>query len=88
MAALTGRHIHMKYIAEFVREHLDDEISRLILNKEKWPDIDMDIAVNCIESRRKLKGKVQQWHDDPRLVFPLKLSAEPSAAELSLIREP
>ena len=76
MAALTGRHIHMKYIAEFVKEHLDDEISRLILNKEKWPDIDMDIAVNCIESRRKLKGKVQQWHDDPRLVFPLKLSAE------------
>jgi hypothetical protein len=36
----------MKYIAEFVKEHLDDEISRLILNKEKWPDIDMDIAVN------------------------------------------
>ena len=47
MAALTGRHIHMKYIAEFVKEHLDDEISRLILNKEKWPDIDMDIPVNC-----------------------------------------
>ena len=76
MAAHSGRHIRMKNIAEFVKEHLYDDISRLILNKGKWPDIDMDIAVNSIESRRKLKGKVQEWYDDERLVFPLKLSAE------------
>ena len=36
----------------------------------------MDLAVNCIESRRKLKGKVQEWYDNPELIFPLKLSAE------------
>lgn len=76
MAAQKSRHIYMKVTAEFVKEHLNDETSRLILNKGKWPDVDMDIAVNSIESRRKLKGKVQEWYEDERLVFPLKLSAE------------
>lgn len=63
-------------IARFVQEHLNDDTARLILDRAKWPEIDIDLAVNCIESRRKLKGKVQEWYDNPELIFPLKLSAE------------
>lgn len=66
----------MKLLAEFVSEHLSDDTSKLILSREKWPDIDMDLAVNCIESRRKLKGKVQEWYDNSQLIFPVRLSAE------------
>ncbi len=66
----------MERLTEFVTEHIGDDTSRLILNKGKWPDIDMDLAVNCIESRRKLRGKVQEWYDEPGLIFPYKLSAE------------
>ena len=36
----------------------------------------MNLAVNCIESRRKLRGKVQEWYENPSLIFPFKLSAE------------
>lgn len=61
---------------EFVREHLNDDISRLALNRSKWPEIDFDLALNTIESRRKLRGKVLEWADNPHLIFPLKLSAE------------
>lgn len=66
----------MEKLLEFVSQHLSDDTTRLILDKGKWPDIDMETAVNCIESRRKLKGKVQAWHENPSLIFPLKLSAE------------
>ena len=66
----------MEKLLRFVYEHMSDDLSRLILNKGRWPEIDMDLALACIESRRKLKGKVQEWHDNPDLVFPLKLSAE------------
>ena len=66
----------MKNTAEFVTRHLNDDTTRLILDRKKYEDIDMDLAVNCIESRRKLKGKVQEWYDEPMLVFPAKLSAE------------
>jgi hypothetical protein len=66
----------MKNIAAFVQEHINDDTARLILNRAKWPEIDMDIAVASIESRNKLKNKVQEWHDHPELVFPVRLSAE------------
>ncbi len=66
----------MERLTAFVWEHIGDDTTRLIMNRAKWPEIDMDMAVNCIESRRKLKGKVQEWCDEPGLVFPRKLSAE------------
>ena len=66
----------MERLTEFVIKHLNDDTSRLILDRSKYPEIDIDLAVSCIESRRKLKGKVQEWYDQPGLVFPLKLSAE------------
>jgi hypothetical protein len=36
----------------------------------------MDLAVSCIQSRRKLRGKVQEWFSNPDLIFPVGLSAE------------
>ena len=66
----------MERLTEFVIKHLNDDTSRLILDRSKYPEIDIDLAVSCIESRRKLKGKVQEWYDQPGLIFPLKLSAE------------
>ena len=66
----------MNELVKFVCVHLNDDISRLILNRNKWPEIDIDMAISCIESRRKLKGKIQEWYDLPELIFPVKLSAE------------
>ena len=66
----------MERLTEFVIKHLNDDTSRLILDRGKYPDIDIDLAVSCIESRRKLKGKVQEWYEQDGMVFPLKLSAE------------
>ena len=51
----------MENLLKFIAEHTDEDVSRLILDRNKFPEIDIDLAVNCIESRRKLKGKVQEW---------------------------
>ena len=66
----------MEKLFEFISEHADSDVSRLILDRGKYPGIDMALAVNCIESRRKLKGKVQEWYENASLIFPFKLSAE------------
>ena len=66
----------MKKLTAFVQEHIGDDLTRLILDRKKWPDIDMDLAVSCIQSRRKLKGKVHEWFSNPDLIFPVGLSAE------------
>lgn len=75
--------IKMEKLTEFVSSHLEADTSRLMLNRSKWPDIDMELAVNCIESRRKLKGKVQEWYDEPRLIFPVRLSAEQCSSTMT-----
>ena len=66
----------MEQLTAFVQEHIGDDLTRLVLDRKKWPDIDIDLAVSCIQSRRKLKGKVQEWHSNPALIFPAGLSAE------------
>ena len=68
--------IKMENLLKFISEHADSDVSRLILDRKKYQDIDIELAVNCIESRRKLKGKVHEWYGNGRLIFPLKLSAE------------
>lgn len=66
----------MTTLTSFVQEHLEDDVTRLILDRAKWPEIDMELAAACIESRRKLRNKVQEWYANPELVFPVRLSAE------------
>lgn len=66
----------MTALLSFVQEHLEDDVTRLVLDRARWPEIDMDLAAACIESRRKLRYKVQEWHDNPELIFPVRLSAE------------
>ena len=66
----------MKHLTDFVQEHINDDVTRLILDRAKWPEIDIDLAAACIESRRKLKNKIREWYDNSELIFPAKLSAE------------
>ena len=66
----------MENLLTFISEHSEDDVSRLILDRAKYPGIDIELAVNSIESRRKIRNKVPQWYENQQLIFPLKLSAE------------
>ena len=55
---------------DFILAHADDDCDRLLLSKEKWPDMDVRAAVNCIISRRKLKGKLPSWWAEEELFYP------------------
>lgn len=61
---------------KFVTEHLNDDVARLVLDRARWSEVDIDLAVACIESRRKLRNKVCEWYENESLIFPVKLSAE------------
>ena len=66
---------------DFILAHADDDCDRLLLSKEKWPDMDVRAAVNCIISRRKLKGKLPSWWAEEELFYPNTLSAEQCSGE-------
>ena len=66
----------MEKTLKFVTEHLNDDVARLVLDRARWSEVDIDLAIACIESRRKLRNKVNEWYENGSLVFPVKLSAE------------
>lgn len=71
----------MTDFSNFILEHEHDDTSRLLLSKDRWTDIDMSLAVNIIESRRKIRTKLPSWYACPEMVFPRKLSAEQCSSE-------
>ena len=61
---------------DFILQHEADDPVRLLLSREKYPGIDLDLAVTTLEVRRKLKSKVPEWYAVPSLVYPSRLSGE------------
>ena len=61
---------------DFILLHEGDDLTRLLLSKNKYPEVDVPLAVSTIESRRKLKKKVPEWYAVPGLILPSPLSAE------------
>ena len=62
--------------ADFILQHEGDDPVRLLLARDKYPDIDLDLAVTTLEVRRKLRTKVPEWYAVPSLVYPYRLSGE------------
>lgn len=66
----------MEDIFEFIRAHGEEDTSRLLLGKARWPDIDMDLVVNTIEGRRRMAVKVPEWAGREDLLYPTRLCTE------------
>ncbi len=67
-------------LSEFIVEHSSDDTARLILNKNKWPDIDIETAVTAIECRRKIRAKLPEWYNIPGLIYPDRISSEQASS--------
>ena len=63
-------------MTDFIVEHENDDLAALVLQRDRWPDVDMALAAECIAARRKLRLKVPEWYADPALLCPVALSAE------------
>ena len=61
---------------DFIVAHENDDLAALVLHRDRWPDVDVALAAECIAARRKLRLKVPEWYADPALVCPVALSAE------------
>ena len=63
-------------LPEFILKYENEDPASLVLHRDRWPDIDVALAAECIASRRKLRLKVPEWYADPSLICPIALSAE------------
>ena len=63
---------------QFIIDNEYSDTSVLLLSKTKDNGIDINLAVNTIEGRKKLKNKLPQWYKNPSLVYPCLLYTSPS----------
>ena len=61
---------------DFILAHEGDDTVRLLLSRDRFPEVDMDLAASTIEARRRLKAKLPEWYAVPSLHYPSRLSAE------------
>ena len=71
----------MESFSGFVVDNENADTAKLLLSRERYAGFDIDLAVNTIEVRRKLKKKVPSWYRVPELAYPLKLSGEQCSSE-------
>jgi hypothetical protein len=72
-------------LRDFIREHADDDTSRLMLEAERHKDMDVRFAVGQIAARRQVKDKLPSWYADDRLIFPAAPAAEQCSSERTAV---
>ena len=70
-------------ILDFVREHLDDDPARLQFQRTNYPDNRVDIAVEQIHARARIKDKLPSWFAHPGIFYPSALATEQCSSELT-----
>ena len=75
----------MNTLINFILEHEDSDTGRLMLDRKKWPEIDMNIAVNSIETRKRLRSKAPSWYACGSLLYPFRLAVEQCSSEATAL---
>ena len=65
----------------FILAHAEDDTARLLLDRKKYPGIDVDLAVNTIEARRRIRTKLPEWYGHEGIIYPTRLSPEQASSE-------
>ena len=66
---------------EFIRLHADDDVRDLALQKAKYPDVDMNYALDQIAGRQMARHKLPSWAAQESIVFPPHLYMEQCSSE-------
>ncbi len=67
----------------FIENHLQDDIHQLVLQAQRYPDIDMTLAIRQIKGRRKMQYKVPAFYKCKEILYPAGLSLEQSSSEIT-----
>ena len=68
-------------LRDFIQEHMNDDTAELLLAARKYLGIDVPFAVEQIEARRRLKGKLPEWYGNADLIMAGRVPAEQCSSE-------
>lgn len=68
-------------VQEFIRQHEQDDVSRLALGKNPFPNLSYPEILNQIAARQKARNKLPTWHGAKGVLFPTPVSVEQTSSE-------
>ncbi len=71
----------MNSFSNFVIEHENDDLTGLVLQRDRWQGIDVALAADTIAGRRKMKTKAPSWYACAEVVYPSQLCVEQCSSE-------
>ena len=68
---------------DFIKVHQNDEVTTLLLQAKKYPNLNIPDLVLQIKARQKAKIKLPEWSENEGIVFPKMLSVEQCSSEIT-----
>lgn len=68
---------------QFIIEHDGEDVTKFLLSPGKYPGVEIPLAAKCIEARRKIKGKIPAFYQEPSLLYPDTLALEQCSSQQS-----
>lgn len=68
-------------VQAFIREHEDDDLNKLLLQRERFSAFPLTEIVNQIKSRKKAKRKLPTWYKQEKIIYPTAVSVEQASSE-------
>ena len=69
-----------KSTLDFLLANANAQPDRLLLQRSKWPDVDMDVVVNTLRGRQRMAKKLPAW-TSPELLFPTELCTQQCSSQ-------
>jgi 16S rRNA G966 N2-methylase RsmD len=67
----------------FIKTHQNDEVTTLLLQAKKFPNLNIPDLVLQIKARQKAKRKLPEWFENEEIIFPKMLSVEQCSSEIT-----
>ena len=67
----------------FIKTHQNDEVTDLLLQAKKYPNLNIPDLALQIKARQKAKTKLPEWFENEEVIFPKMLSVEQCSSEIT-----
>ncbi len=68
-------------VQDFINANLYNDLKKLALQKNQFPEIDYLEILNQIDTKSRAKNKLPTWFDTKNIIFPSKISVEQTSSE-------
>ena len=80
---ITNKYSLSEAEKSFIKSHQNDEVTTLLLQAKKYPNLNIPALVLQIKARQKAKLKLPEWFENEDVIFPKMLSVEQCSSEIT-----